>query len=249
MAVTLAVIAAAALAVLANGAPSPSELLGLTSSDTSTPQVMLKNQRERVYLPASYRIRSNAQNKFNAVPRLPQGGEKVMPSTIADVFAHATAQSIGDVQKEAFRTRTVGLINVSASTVRPPLVFGVNATRMGGLQDYPFSWFEANKEGTPIENQRDIWKSEKNPSTFAGPTNNIFPLATAPDTLRNPWQADGVYARAIRQIRNPTLDTRPVFAPKDPPSRQVISTTRPWQRRVAGAYNQLPPSAEFNTAT
>ena len=247
MAAFVALLAAGALAVIANGAPTPSEIVGLDRVDTSTPSIAMKHQRERVYLPAMYRIRSNVQNKFTAIPRIPGGGEKVMPSTIADLFASATAKALGEVQQEAFRTRPTGLINVSSSSVRPPLVFGVNAERMAGLKDYPFSWFEANKNGTPIENQRDIWKSEKNPSTFAGPTNNIYPIATAPDQLRNPWNADGVYARAIRQNRNPSVSTRPIFAPQNPPSTMIRSTTHPWQRRVATGEN-LPPRAEFTAA-
>lgn len=248
MAALVALMAAGALAVIANGAPSAAELVGLDAVDTSTASITMKHQRERVYMPASYRIKTNVQNKFAAIPRLPKGGDKVMPSTIADVFASATANALSEVQREAFRTRTVGLINVTSSRVRPPLVFGVNAARMAELKDYPFSWFEANKDGTPIENQRDIWKSEKNPSTFAGPTDNIFPIATAPDQLRNPWNADGVYARVIRQLRNPTTSTRPMFSPRDPPSTNIRSTTHPWQRRVASEYNKLPPRAEFSAA-
>lgn len=205
----------------------------LTGSDDSQPgQRFVKRQREWAYLPGSYRFRTNILSKNTPIPRIVNGGDKAKPTEIADVFAVATGVAM-EYTRDLALTSKDRIITVPYSRNKPVLIGASNRAVMGDLADYPFAHFDRNDDTgrPPVLARQDLFRDPLD-STFRGPYNNKWPLTTTPDDIRNPWSADGILSRSVRQTRMPSIPTRP------PPSFSlahlpgpVIETSRPTDRR------------------
>ena len=233
MAVAVGILAALGLAVVAAKINSPAQLLSggeAVTTDNHGAAVQLEN----VYLPGTYGQRSNVLSKASVAPRIPQGGERVSQALIADTFAQATSGAINLLRKDAFKPSTNGLINTVSTDLRPPLMLGVNGAYLGDLRNYPFAAFDADVPMTSLPNYSDptiFGKQNPFPEQFTGPKNDILSLGTAPDSLRNPWNAGGAWSRLLREAREPMLDSRPPN-PLMPKPRGVVmqNDNLPWRR-------------------
>lgn len=191
-------------------------------------QRTLALQREWGYAPGQFAMASNTHNFNRLIPRIKGSGADIDPASIADAYTGAFAQRVQESTAQAMRKKDYGIV-VSSSRAKPPLYTPASSANQGAMASYPLSYFEVNGLKDPIETRQDIF-DDPYPSTFTGPHNDKYPLASAPDRLRNPWQADGAYFAEYQESRKPSIYTRP--AHNDPNPTMFPHKPHPWARRV-----------------
>lgn len=227
MAVVLVIVGTAAAVTLAIAAYD--RLVEVKGRARDIRDAFLDSQFEGHFLPGAYRWRTNVLDSSVVVPRIPGGGDKALPSTIAQVYAKATAEATKAYQDAALSTSD-RVITVPYVSRPPPLLTGANPFVMGSLASYPYAHYDNMDNKDPIETR--IVGTDPFPSTMPGPSYDRFPLATVPDGIRSIWGLEGLAARDARQSRQSSINTRPMFSSGKRTPPNFPPAPRPYDRII-----------------